>query len=162
MPVCCLTPLPAGPGFTGPYAWSSGVLALRSDPYAAFGMASTSPSGRRLLGQAPTAVNGFSSAEKEAAANPTASNQCSVGFFGGSQGQGDSCGAAAAAGHDLLQSTTTTPISSSGGSSIQGQVEAKEIGASSPTRAADGVRGDGRTWVDRSGAVAVAGQVRNG
>lgn len=143
-----------GPGFTGPYTWSSGVLALRPDPYAAFGMTPASPSGRRLVSMATSPAAHSDPAAEQESAHKAASQQCSVGMEPGScEGP--------RAGRTLLQ-TTATPIGSSGGASIQGQVEAREIGASSASRTMDGLRGDGRAWVDKLGAVAVIGQVRTG
>jgi hypothetical protein len=145
-------PLATGPGFTGPYNWASGALALRPDPYVAFGMTPTPPSGRRLVSQAvsPDSCSGL--------AHSAASKQCSVVDDVVSQKQG--CGAPGA--DRILLQTTTTPISSSGGASIQGQVDAKEIGASNLTSSTGGIRSSDQAWVDKTGAIAVVGQVRSG
>lgn len=145
-------PLATGPGFTGPYNWASGALALRPDPYVAFGMTPTPPSGRRLVSQAvsPDSCSGL--------AHSAASEQCSVVDDIVSQKQG--CGAPGA--DRILLQTTTTPISSSGGASIQGQVDAKEIGASNLTSSTGGIRSSDQAWVDKTGAIAVVGQVRSG
>jgi hypothetical protein len=157
MTMMCVDLLSAGPGFTGMYAWSSGLLVLQPDPFVALGMASPAPtSGHRLLRQSGTADASPTAVAEQS--NVWATKQCSR-TGGDHQGhkQGSSC-PAAELGRALLQAPAT-PFSSSSGASVHGLVEAKEMGASSPTRAKDGLRGDGRVWVDEAGAIRVVGEV---